>query len=72
MSNTMLRPYGSSRVNRDSCDSSFLVILLSSLHSVLHTGVIVLHIGCDWGGLKRESRQSVINRGKPSKTILPR
>ena len=72
VSNTMLRPYGSCRVNRDSCDSSFLVILLSSLHSVLHTRVIAIHFGCDWGGLNRESRQSVINRGKPSKTILLR
>ena len=56
VSNTMLRPYGSSRVNRDSCDSSFLVILLSSLHSVLHTRAIAIHFGCDWGGLNRESR----------------
>ena len=72
VSNTMLRPYGSCRVNRDSCDSSFLVVLLSSLYSVLHTGVIAIHFGCDWGGLNRESRQSVINRGKPSKTILLR
>lgn len=72
VSNTMLRPYGSCRVNRDSCDSSFLVILLSSLHSVLHTRVIAIHFGCDWGGLNRESRQSAINRGKPSKTILLR
>ena len=70
--NTMLPPYGSCRVNRDSCDSSFLVILLSFLHSVLHTRVIVLHFGCDWGGLNRESRQSAINRGIPSKTILLR
>ena len=72
VSNTMLRPYGSCRVNRDSCDSSFLVILLSFLHSVLHTRVIVIHFGCDWGGVNGESRQSVINRGKPSKTILRR
>ena len=72
VSNTMLRPYGSCRVNRDSCDWSFLVVLLSSLHSVLHTGVIAIHFGCDWGGVNRESRQSVINRGKPSKTILLR
>ena len=72
VSNTILRPYGSCRVNRDSCDSSFLVILLSSLHSVLHTRVIAIHFGCDWGGLNWESRQSVINRGKPSKTILLR
>ena len=70
--NTILRPYGWSRVNRDSCDSSFLVVLLSSLHSVLHTRVIAIHFGCDWGGLNWESRQSVINRGKPSKTILLR
>ena len=72
VSNTMLWPYGSCRVNRDSCDSSFLVVLLSSLHSVLHTGVIAIHFDCDWGGLNWESRQSVINRGKPSKTILLR
>ena len=70
--NTMLRSFGSCRVNRDSCDWSFLVVLLSSLHSVLHTRVIVIHFGCDWGGLKRESRQLVINRGIPSKTILLR
>ena len=72
VSNTILRPYGSCRVNRDSCDWSFLVVLLSSLHSVLHTRVIVIHFGCDRGGMKRESRQSVINRGMPSKTILLR
>ena len=70
--NTMLRSFGSSRVNHDSCDSSYLVVLLSSLHSVSHTRVIVILFGCDWRGLKRESRQSVINRGKPSKTILLR
>ena len=70
--NTMLWLYGSCRVNRDSCDWSFLVELLSSLHSVSHTRVIAIHFGCDWGGLKRESQQSLINRGKPSKTILLR
>ena len=56
VSNTMLRPFGSSRVNRDSCDSSFLVVLLSSLYSVLHTRVIAIHFGCDWGGMNWESQ----------------